>query len=148
MALVDLNFGLSAQAFCVLRLLAEVDESEVAEWDDEMHHALIDTNTRPWYNGREKGFYVEVSHPILSRKGGNYLHICFAEHRVTDDVIVHHWVGEKFDGNIYVGGVPDEAYLNGKAFKRGEFNDVVDHIKHAMRTFLGNLAIISPVIDS
>lgn len=148
MALVDLDFGLSAQALCILRLLADVDESEVAEWDDEMHVALIDTRTRPWYNGRECGFHIEVSHPTFCRGGENVLHICFAEHKVSDDVIVHHWMDGLYDGGLLVDGVPDEAYVNGKSFKRCQFEQTVNHIKDLMRTYLQTVAVICPVIDS
>lgn len=78
MKLVDLTFGIDAQAMSVAYLLSK-RESEVIDI----------ANTAPWYNGRERGVVFTFSR--YNAGGRKVLNIAVFEHRNSDALCALKW---------------------------------------------------------
>ena len=115
-------------------------EPEFADYENGYYK--INLETKPWYNGRERGFVVS-----MSRKFGRNIHIAVFEHRNSDDICALKWETEKpywnhplEDPNIF-----EKAY-SGKtkwdvAFtvKSGEIGKMADWVYKELKNFYARL---------
>ena len=82
--LVDFTFGIKREALSVLHLLDR--EPDFADYDNGFYQ--IECETKPWYNGRERGFVLSSRHP----RGCRVLHIAVFEHRNSDALCALKWI--------------------------------------------------------
>lgn len=86
------RFRLSAQAEAVKAYLENNYDGIEPSWDDQAK-AYDEVSIAPWYNGREKGYVLEM------HKDRNQIAIAFYEHRNSDSIVVLIWLPEKFSIN-------------------------------------------------
>lgn len=92
-AIADASMELSPQAIAVLAVLSKM-EPDFAEYCSVRGEYKYHSITKAWYNGRERGFKLTVSDDIISDR---YLHICVAEHRSSDNIVIYSAVTDGSD---------------------------------------------------
>lgn len=138
--LVDPTLGMDSQARAVMAYL-EGMEPDFANWRGDIRSYDVSLETRPWYNGRERGFVISMQHGWLGK--GAVIHIAVFEHRNSDSICALVWDTPRF---YYNGPISDDETLNlaygggdkynvTKEFKAGAIGEVADWIYATLETF-------------
>jgi len=98
--ITDPTFELNHQALAVLHYLAGI-EPNFAEYKDGRYD--FDAETKPWYNGRERGFILSTE-PSWAKEP--CLNIAVFEHRNSDQICTLKWETQRPYRNY-----PDEKAL-------------------------------------
>jgi hypothetical protein len=137
----DLSFGLNSQALAVATLLAH-REPDFADYDKKLSTYNVGIETRPWYNGREKGVAF-----VVTKERWRYnacLILVVVECRNSDSIIVEEWEEEHvpFNGPTIegrtksLGEKADQAVFESrKGFKEGQIGKVADYIYRRMEVW-------------
>ena len=126
--ITDPAFGINNQALAVLHLLAD-REPDFAEYGDGGYNVLL--NTRPWYNGRERGILISMDSIGEMSK---ILHIAIFEHRNSDDICCLKWETDTMYLNYPDDNAIDRAYKGQNkhyadaSFKYGEIGECANYI--------------------
>jgi hypothetical protein len=86
------TFGIKGQALAVLAILSQY-EPHWAEYNKEYSDYAVGFETRPWYNGRERGIIISMTH---FPRGKMVLHFAIFEHRNSDQLCVLKWETDHF----------------------------------------------------
>jgi hypothetical protein len=114
----DSTLNLSAQSLALLTLLA-----------DTKLHEDIHSETGAWYNGRERGVWLQIG-----KIGGPQRHIVFCEARSSDKLVVTTWITDHGCMNPPgPGDRPEEAYHAGKYFDYMRLDLAFDYIMDLVR---------------
>jgi len=81
--MLELNYGIGAQALAVQAYLEGNDGLEVS-WSDEHKNFLANVQCAPWYNGRERGIVVY----LRSMQADRQINFAVFEHRCSDQICV------------------------------------------------------------
>ena len=96
----DTSLGIGVQAQAVLQYLSGM-EPDFATYKDGLYDVRLET--RPWYNGREKGICISMEpyFGITLGYGGQSkcIHIAIFEHRNSDHIVALTWETEGFYWN-------------------------------------------------
>jgi hypothetical protein len=84
-SIVDFSFGIDKQALAVLHMLDR--EPDFADYENGFYQ--VRTETRPWYNGRERGFVLSMSPDLIGV--APTVHIAVFEHRNHDGICALRW---------------------------------------------------------
>jgi len=107
----DSTFGVKRQARAVLAYLDD-REPDFATYKDGFYDVRFET--RPWYNGRERGLVVSMWSPVMAKFGA--IHIAVFEHRNSDSICTLFW---ETDGPYWNGPVADQETLD-LAYGKGD----------------------------
>jgi hypothetical protein len=102
-AIADLTLGMGSQARAVLQMLSD-REPDFAEYAVGGRYR-VHMETRPWYNGRERGFVLSMNDPSNQ---SDAIHIVIFEHRSGDHLVALSWTTEHIPSN---GVVADDETL-------------------------------------
>jgi len=86
---VDFRLGLSGQAWAVLHLLD--GEPSFAPFNLTTHEYELEIKTSAFYNGRERGFVLDVQHSFLDNR--DHLYVVCANQRSSDSLVIYKWTG-------------------------------------------------------
>jgi hypothetical protein len=108
--IADPTFGIGAQSLAVLALLSHI-EPNWASYNEKYHDYEVEFETKTWYNGRERGILISMSHSI----GSKALHFAIFEHRNSDQLCVLKWEYKSFYWNSPdAQNAIEDAYGEGK----------------------------------
>ena len=109
-AIADLTLGMGSQARAVLQMLSD-REPDFAEYEDGDYQVYMET--RPWYNGRERGFVLSMKREFSSYESG-VINIAIFEHRNADHLVALSWTTDYIPHNGVVADAEtlDLAYAN------------------------------------
>jgi hypothetical protein len=107
--ITDPTFGINRQSLAVLAILSQYEPSW-ATYNEAISNYDIEFETKPWYNGRERGILISMSHDI----GTKALHFAIFEHRNSDNLCVMMWEKECFYWNHPDENAIEEAYGKSK----------------------------------
>lgn len=131
--IADNTLGLSAQSLALLALLSQTEITYVG--------AKEDYNTRfttgAWYNGRERGIWIQVAKCDTCRKSGA-LNVVFCEARSSDRLMVSHWFSES-SGYLNPPNAQDrgeQAYRDSRYFEPNDIGTAYNYITGLMRTHI------------
>ena len=140
MNLIDPTMGMNNQARAVMAYMDNMVPDFA--WDTEaLDHYDVRFQTRPWYNGRERGFVISMAADWFG--DGTVIHIALFEHRNSDQICTLAWETDSF----YYNGIPsdedtfDLAYHGGAkfdvaaSFKPGAVGEAADWIYHTLEEF-------------
>jgi hypothetical protein len=121
---VDISLDLNPQAWAVLHFLAGIVPNAFGlRYDKEIERYQDYIRTLPWYNGRERGFRLE-----FGSDQSRVLHVCFAENRSSDDIVVYNQQGSAaFNPQDFK--PTEEFWRTRRCFAFGMIGDVADYIK-------------------
>lgn len=128
---IDFQLRLNRQAWAVLHALD--GEPSFAPWDEARHAYKIDCETAAFYNGRERGFSLKVAHGDRFPRG-EFLYVCFAENRSSDDIVVYTWRGPHHVNPPGPADLPADAWERARWCKSVE--EAVSHIRGLIALFL------------
>jgi hypothetical protein len=133
--LANTSLGLSAQALAVLAMLADREPCNVsADYDAQARRYDIEVETRPWFNGRERGVLLMIQRGVLAK---TKLLITFGEARNSDNIFIDSWLStESFLNPPTVADYPDEAYENRKYVPYGQVGEAVRVIEGKIREYM------------
>ena len=133
--ITDPTLGLNNQALAVLYFMARMSP-DFADYKDGDYQVILETRT--WYNGRERGFTLNMSPDYNSE----WIHLAVFEHRNSDEICVlnwttkdNYWNGATADNSL------DEAYHGGTkfdvaaTFKYGEIGEVANYLYEELEKF-------------
>ena len=114
--IANLTFDINPQAMAVGQFLAGMIP-DFADYDDVLHRYQVEFETKPWYNGRERGIVITMrpNWPM-----GPCLHIAFFEHRNTDSICTLKW---ETDSGYWNHPLEDREIFE-KAYQSGDKYDV------------------------
>jgi len=101
-AIADLTLGMGSQARAVLQLLSD-REPDFAEYEDGEYQIYMET--KPWYNGRERGFVLSMRRDYPRNESG-VINIAIFEHRNAGHLVGLSW---RTDGIPFQNGVVADA---------------------------------------
>jgi len=127
---IDFQLHLNSVSWSVLHTLE--NEPSFAPWDEEKQEYLIECQTAAFYNGRERGFSLQVNHP--ARFATNFLFVVFAEQRNSDQVVVYTWTGRGSTNPPTHREVPEASWENQRCFDA--VDKAADYIRELMKEFL------------
>lgn len=128
--IVDLTFGINDQARAVLHMLSD-RSPDFAEYENGFYKVW--TQTRPWYNGREKGFVVSMQN-MSKNSCSKAINIAVFEYRSADNLCVLSWTDQfMYSPEIDFQGTLDKAYKSESSepdasFDHGEIGKCADWI--------------------
>jgi len=96
--MIDTTMGMNPQASAVMEFMKNT-APDFADWNDDLREYEVIFETRPWYNGRERGFVLSMngeSHGLGLNKS---LNIAVFEHRSSDDLVAWAWLSNGFGYN-------------------------------------------------
>ncbi len=133
----DVTLGLKSQAWAILAMLSASDcDGLGGDWDTKFRDYKIEIKTYAWYNGRERGFCLEVRPSMASRKA---LLVTFGEHRNTDGIFVDAWEVDKYFLNEpTVEDFTDEAYERRMSVPYGNVGQAVEVIRDKIEAFMAS----------
>lgn len=126
--ITDPTFGINSQALAILHFLSN-REPDFAEYGDTGYHVLL--NTKPWYNGRERGILISMDSIGETEK---ILHIAVFEHRNSDNICCLKWETNASYLNYPDDNAIDKAYKGqdkhyaDASFKYGEIGECANYI--------------------
>lgn len=86
--IIDRDFGINKQALAVMNYLDR--EPDFLDYEKGKGYYGADFQTKPWYNGRERGIVVSM-YVYNSKQINKCLHIAFFEHRNSDSICCLRW---------------------------------------------------------
>lgn len=137
MKLADVTLGIGAQALAFMHVLAG-QEPHTATWDETYHHYRTHIETYPFYNCRERGISLVISH---GNHSGPYLMATFFEHRNSDAFCCWLWRSEKrpFNGGPTVDEIPElvapDKYHHSFSTDAYDFWPMVEFLHGEMASF-------------
>lgn len=120
--------GASTQAKIVLALLAsfEIEES----WDSARCEYTARMDVNRWHNCRERGYSVAIRPKKWLRNQD--VHIAWAEHRNSDDIVVYEYKGILMNPlTVHDMNQQPESW-SGKHFPVGQWQEAADYIKERL----------------
>lgn len=122
--LIDPTLGINSQAKKIAKLLSKQKLEDIPGYPEGQY---ITAQTAAWYNGRERGISLKLSHyGVNAGIERPYLIITFGEHRVSDGIFIDHWTTTTPDINPpVVADFPDEAYERRWMVGYGEYEKAV-----------------------
>lgn len=136
---VSTGLGINGQALAVLALLADreiyFDQDSAGEQNMPVDPALVDVDTRAWYNGRERGICLLVRYHSI--KVDETLCIVFGEHRSSDNIFVDCWVSDEvFINPPTWHDMPEETYNRRKYFQCADCGNAAAYIEGLIKDYL------------
>lgn len=134
----DMSFALNPQALAVGTMLAH-RPPDFAEYDKEFRKYNVHIETKPWYNGRERGL-VFVMQPSAFGPGKT-LYLAVYEHRCSDAICIQEWVEDGTPFNevsletrrAALGEEADnQVWQNAKSFPWGAIGKAADYVYKRM----------------
>ena len=105
--IVDMTLGIKPQARAVMAYLSDMSP-DFAEYENG--HYNVSLETKPWYNGRERGFVVSMAPGMDYARPA--INIAVFEHRTGDQICVLEWESDSFShfyNEVPGGGLACEA---------------------------------------
>ena len=136
----DMSFHIHPCAHAVGTLLA-YREPDFAVWDEKAGY-LAWFETKPWYNGRERGLCFIMQPERVP--GARAIFLAVFEHRCSDDIVVEEWIENGLPLNevslasreAALGSkAADAVYRARKTFPNGAIGKVADHLYNRMASF-------------
>lgn len=147
--ITDPTFGINSQALAILHLLSN-REPDFAEYHDSGYSIRIET--KPWYNGRERGLLISMD---SIGEIGKILHIAVFEHRNSDEIICLKWeTDDMYDnhpdnnaiGAAYKG---NDKYFSDATFKYGEIEKCANWIYDTLADYyIAHHKYLEPVVGN
>jgi hypothetical protein len=129
-AIADLTLGMGSQARAVLQLLSD----RGPDFADEDGDYQVYMETRPWYNGRERGFVLSMRREYPRDESG-VINIAIFEHRNADHLVGLSWTTDSIpfqNGVVADDETLDIAYANypepDAEFPHGRIGECADWI--------------------
>jgi len=105
--IIDTTMGMSPQASAVMEFMKDT-EPDFADWDEDLREYKVRIQTRPWYNGRERGFVLSMMDKYGSKNKA--LNIAVFEHRSSDSLVAWAWLSNGFAYNEI--GLDDVEFID------------------------------------
>jgi len=137
----DPLFGIKGQALAIHAMLCD-DEPSWAPWDDEYRCYKVEIESRPMYNGRERGICLLVRRSLSEM---DTLHLFFSERRSSDGIMLLSWVApHPYNVPDFPWNMKDEAGNDwpfvDEGFSYGEIGKVVNRIQEKCKEFYRQMA--------
>lgn len=129
------TFMINSQALAILYLLS-TREPDFAEYHDTGYAVRIET--KPWYNGRERGILISMD---AIGEISKILHMAIFEHRNSDDIICLKWETDSMydnhpdDGAINAAYKGNSKYYSDASFRYGEIGECANWIYDTLADF-------------
>ncbi len=120
---IDPLLNMNSQSWALLHYLAGFQGEDFGLRSEKDQALPPWISTFPWYNGRERGFRIEFARGY----SGSVLHVCFAENRGSDSVVVYHVQGDR-TYNPQDFKVPDEFWGSARHFGLGKVGEAAEWI--------------------
>lgn len=137
----DSLFGIKGQALAIHAMLCD-QEPDWAPWDDEYRCYKVEIESRPMYNGRERGICLLVRRSLSEQ---DTLHLFFSERRSSDGIMLLSWVAPhpfnvpEFPWNQKDGDGVELYPWQDEGFSYGEIGKVVSRIEQKCREFYAKM---------
>lgn len=123
---LDFSFGLAWQSKTVLAMLEEFSSTVAVTGNGrtlaDLHSLRI--ITRPFYNGREKGVCLVVTH----KQSSKCLFVYFANVRNGDGLFMLHCTGDAPPDGPTIRDFTDEAWRQRQSYEDNELVEAAEHI--------------------
>tara|TARA_R100000306_G_C4360297_1_gene134912 strand:+ start:128 stop:556 length:429 start_codon:yes stop_codon:yes gene_type:complete len=94
--MIDTTMGMNNQAAALMEFMKGT-EPDFVTWN-EIGDDEVSFETKPWYNGRERGFVLSMEDKRFGTKN-KAINIAVFEHRSSDDLVAWAWLSNGFAYN-------------------------------------------------
>ena len=124
--MIDTTMNMNAQAYALMHFLS-TQEPHTARYQDGKYQ--IDIRCKPYMNGRERGFVLEMRQGI----GQDAVCLAFFEHRNSDALCCIRWQSAQYEHCYTASDIPDSVYPDKwSVTKSWDYMDLVGASKYVL----------------